>query len=45
MDEWLYGWMDRWMGAWMDGRAVLRIAYNNQKMNISNGKKWIEIKD
>ena len=32
------GWMDGWMGGWMDGKAGLRIAYSNQKLNlISNG--------
>ena len=25
------GWMDGWMGGWMDVKAVLRIAYSNQK--------------
>ena len=25
------GWVGGWMGGWVDGRAVLRIAYSNQK--------------
>ena len=25
------GWVDGWMGGWMDVKAVLRIAYSNQK--------------
>ena len=29
--EWMDGWMGRWMGGWMDVKAVLRIAYSNQK--------------
>jgi hypothetical protein len=31
----LDGWMGRWMGGWVDGwvgvKAVLKIAYSNQK--------------
>jgi hypothetical protein len=27
----LGGWMDGWMDGWMEVKAVLRIAYNNQK--------------
>ena len=30
------GWMDGWMGGWVDGRAGLRIAYSNQKVNNTN---------
>jgi hypothetical protein len=26
--------MDGWMGGWMEVKAVLRIAYSKQKMNI-----------
>jgi hypothetical protein len=25
------GWMDGWMDGWMEVKAVLRIAYSNQK--------------
>jgi hypothetical protein len=28
----LDGWMDGWMGGWMAGKAGLRIAYSNQKL-------------
>ena len=31
MDGWMDGWVGGWMGGWVDGRAVLRIAYSNQK--------------
>jgi hypothetical protein len=27
------GWVDGWMGGWMEVKAVLRIAYSNQKTN------------
>jgi hypothetical protein len=27
----LDGWMDGWVGGWMGVKAVLRIAYSNQK--------------
>jgi hypothetical protein len=27
----LDGWMDGWMGGWVEVKAVLRIAYSNQK--------------
>jgi hypothetical protein len=30
------GWVDGWMGGWMEVKAVLRIAYSNQK-NIFKG--------
>jgi hypothetical protein len=26
------GWMDGWMDGWMEVKAVLRIAYSNQKL-------------
>jgi hypothetical protein len=26
------GWVGGWMGGWMEVKAVLRIAYSNQKM-------------
>jgi hypothetical protein len=32
------GWMDGWMGGWMEVKAVLRIAYSNQKVNAKNLK-------
>jgi hypothetical protein len=28
---WMGGWMDGWMDGWMEVKAVLRIAYSNQK--------------
>jgi hypothetical protein len=28
----LDGWMDGWMGGWVGVKAVLRIAYSNQKI-------------
>ena len=28
------GWMDGWVGGWMDGKAGLRIAYSNQKVDL-----------
>jgi hypothetical protein len=35
---WVDGWMDGWMVGWVDGwvgvKAVLRIAYSNQKHNV-----------
>jgi hypothetical protein len=31
----LDGWVDGWVGGWMGVKAVLRIAYSNQK-NILN---------
>jgi hypothetical protein len=27
------GWMGGWVDGWMEGKAVLRIAYSNQKNN------------
>ena len=29
----------RWRGGWVDGRAGLRIAYSNQKLNLVNNSK------
>jgi hypothetical protein len=29
----LDGWMGRWMDGWVGVKAVLRIAYSNQKFN------------
>jgi hypothetical protein len=35
LDGWMDGWMDGWVGGWMEVKAVLRIAYSNQKaLNI-----------
>jgi hypothetical protein len=31
----LDGWMDGWMGGWVGVKAVLRIAYSNQKQEKS----------
>jgi hypothetical protein len=28
------GWMGGWMGEWMEVKAVLRIAYSNQKLSV-----------
>ena len=28
------GWMGGWVGGWMDVKAVLRIAYSNQKEHL-----------
>jgi hypothetical protein len=28
------GWMDGWVGGWMEVKAVLSIAYSNQKINF-----------
>ena len=33
MEGWMDGWMDGWKGGWKDGKAGLRIAYSNQKVN------------
>ena len=33
--------MGGWMDGWMDGRAVLRIAYNNQKIIVLGG--WVGV--
>jgi hypothetical protein len=30
LDGWMYGWVDGWVGV----KAVLRIAYSNQKLYI-----------
>jgi hypothetical protein len=30
----LDGWVDGWMDGWMEVKAVLRIAYSNQKFKI-----------
>jgi hypothetical protein len=29
------GWMDGWVGGWMGVKAVLRIAYSNQKQELT----------
>jgi hypothetical protein len=31
MGGWVDGWMDGWMDGWVGVKAVLRIAYSNQK--------------
>ena len=28
--------MDGWAGGWVDGKAVLRIAYSNQKVKLDD---------
>jgi hypothetical protein len=33
VDGWIDGWMDGWMDGWIEVKAVLRIAYSNQKWN------------
>jgi beta-glucanase (GH16 family) len=42
LDGWMGGWMDGWMDGWVDGRvgvkAVLRIAYSNQKSLFESDK-------
>jgi hypothetical protein len=40
----LDGWMDGWMGGWMEVKAVLRIAFSNQKNIIFSdpGKTFFE---
>jgi hypothetical protein len=32
----LDGWVDGWMGGWVGVKAVLRIAYSNQKSHFEN---------
>jgi hypothetical protein len=34
----LDGWMDGWVDGWMGGKAGLRIAYSNQKLQLTFGK-------
>jgi hypothetical protein len=29
------GWMDRWMDGWVGVKAVLKIAYSNQKVQMT----------
>jgi hypothetical protein len=49
MDGWMDGWMGGWVGGWVEVKAVLRIAYSNQKYlfrsffftNTSNSYKFI----
>ena len=36
----MYGWMDGWVGGWEVVKAVLRIAYNDQKSIFSFGDYW-----
>jgi hypothetical protein len=33
---WVDGWMDGWMDGWVGVKAVLRIAYSNQKLAQTN---------
>ena len=33
MKKYSPGWMDGWVDGWMDVKAVLRIAYSNQKLS------------
>ena len=32
------GWMGGWMGGWVEVKAVLRIAYSNQKKRLASGQ-------
>jgi hypothetical protein len=34
---WMGGWMGGWVGGWMEVKAVLRIAYSNQKVVLLSG--------
>ena len=37
---WMGGWMDGWkLDGWMGGKAGLRIAYSNQKLDFDYFKK------
>jgi hypothetical protein len=31
---WVGGWMDGWVGGWVEVKAVLSIAYSNQKLQL-----------
>jgi hypothetical protein len=35
LDGWMGGWVGGWMDGWMEVKAVLRIAYSNQKQSLS----------
>jgi hypothetical protein len=37
LDGWVDGWVGGWMDGWMGVKAVLRIAYSNQKLYKYNG--------
>jgi hypothetical protein len=39
----LGGWMDGWVGGWVGVKAVLRIAYSNQKLDVSPSECCIGI--
>jgi hypothetical protein len=39
MDGWMDGWMGGWVGWWVSVKAVLRIAYSNQKLINRNFRK------
>jgi hypothetical protein len=34
MDGWVDGWVGGWVGGWVEVKAVLRIAYSNQKQQF-----------
>ena len=34
-DGWVGGWVGGWVDGWMEGKAGLRIAYSNQKNNVT----------
>jgi hypothetical protein len=34
------GWVDGWMDGWVGVKAILRIAYSNQKLIIINFTEW-----
>jgi hypothetical protein len=36
MGGWVGGWVGGWMGGWVEVKAVLRIAYSNQKIFFSS---------
>jgi hypothetical protein len=39
LDGWVDGWMDGWVDRWVGVKAVLRIAYSNQKLVLTGLKK------
>ena len=36
------GWVGEWMFGWMELKAVLRIAYSNQKVVVGWMDEWID---
>jgi hypothetical protein len=34
MDGWMDGWVGGWVGGWIEVKAVLRIAYSNEKFEV-----------